>query len=63
MHPWWSSLAKKLPDGVTLAAEVQSYAPDADLWQGSGWGETQLAEQIRAAREAGAVSILAVEEK
>ena len=46
-----------------LAAEVQSYAPDADLWQGSGWGETQLAEQIRAAREAGVVSILAVEEK
>lgn len=58
MHPWWSSLSKKLPAGVTLAAEVQDYAPAADLWQGSGWGETQLAEQIRAAQEAGAVSIL-----
>lgn len=61
MHPWWSSLAKKLPDGVTLAAEVQSYAPAANLWQGSGWGETQLTEQIRAAQEAGAVSILLAE--
>ena len=58
MHPWWSSLSKKLPAGVTLAAEVQGYAPAADLWQGSGWGETQRAEQIRAAQEAGAVSIL-----
>ena len=58
MHPWWSSLSKKLPAGVTLAAEVQDYAPAADLWQGSGWGETQRAEQIRAAQEAGAVSIL-----
>lgn len=61
MHLWWSSLAKKLPDGVTLAAEVQSYAPAANLWQGSGWGETQLTEQIRAAQEAGAVSILLAE--
>lgn len=61
MHPWWSSLAKKLPDGVTLAAEVQAYAPAERLWQGSGWGETQLAEQIRAAQEAGAVSILTAE--
>ena len=58
MHRWWSSLSKKLPAGVTLAAEVQDYAPAADLWQGSGWGETQRAEQIRAAQEAGAVSIL-----
>ena len=63
MHPWWSSLAKKLPDGVALAAEVQTYAPAADLWQGSGWGEAQLTEQIRAAQEAGAGSILLAEAK
>ena len=61
MQPWWSSLAKKLPDGVTLAAEVQAYPPAEGLWQGSGWGESQLAEQIRAAREGGAVSFLPVE--
>ena len=61
MHPWWSSLSKKLPAGVTLAAEVQGYAPAAELWQGSNWGETQRTEQIRAAQEAGAVSILTEE--
>ena len=50
MHPWWSSLSKKLPAGVTLAAEVQGYAPAADLWQGSGWGETQPAGGARSGR-------------
>ena len=61
MQARWAALTPKLPDGVTLAAEIQGDAPAAGLWQGAGWGETQVADQIRAAEQAGVKGILLAE--